>query len=234
MASLIIFWSDLSPILFASESAIQLKASSAFTLIGIGSDKLTEVLYSLGKDGPKALKGSAIPASLFLLVILSNSGCVTQKRCFDKFPQDTIRTVERIPGETVYRDTSMNRTIEGDSAYTESPWLWNDDSIFFQDGKTPTLFNIPPIYASTRIAHGKASVENGVLKLGVVQDEQVLTFLLDSATRENTDTMKIYETRVIEKVVKPKNYGFLKAWGWTATIVAFILGLLLILFFKLK
>ena len=50
MAIGIIFWNEISLFLFNAESAIELTMWSAFFVIGIGSDKLTEVLFGGTKD----------------------------------------------------------------------------------------------------------------------------------------------------------------------------------------
>lgn len=173
----------------------------------------------------------------FILIILI-AGCVTQKRCFEKFPPDTTTITEYIPGEIEYGDTTFTVEILGDTAYVESPWSDNSTWDDFDERITPqdaTLkYNIAPIRADVPLAYSTAWVENNILKMQLIQKDSIMQFKIDSAFRSGVDVLKIIETKIVEKVVAPKRFGFFKNGFWFSVILNLILAGLLVLFFKMK
>ena len=59
MAVAIVFWPEISGILFQSETPIELTSWAAFFVIGVGSDKITEAIWGAQEEGWKYMKKKA-------------------------------------------------------------------------------------------------------------------------------------------------------------------------------
>lgn len=157
---------------------------------------------------------------LFAAVMFS--GCVTQRRCLVKFPPDTITKIETTHS-IEYRDTTIFRTIPGDSVFVF-------DTIRLPISGTP--LTIPPLTARLSLAHSTAWVDNNRLNLGLWIDSTTLQFKLDSAKATVTDTVRIHTTDIIQVPAPiPKRYT-IAIWALAGGVV--VLLLLALVFFKMK
>jgi hypothetical protein len=154
----------------------------------------------------KAIKWYNVgPWLVVVLIILSAvlmNGCATQKRCFVKFPPDTVTKIEEVH-VVEYRDTIVEFYIPGKTEVVEVPV------------DCPEL-NIEPLTVSVPFAHAAASVNNSSLSLQIWQRDTVVQHLVDSI-RSTIDTVKITETVIVEKPADTKPSG------WRTVAIAFII-----------
>ena len=156
---------------------------------------------------------------LVLAAAVCLCGCVTQKRCLDKFPPDTITKIET---KTVieYRDTTVFVHLPGDSVFVNVP--------------IPIIepLNIPKLTARLPLARSSAWVDDGLLNLGLWLDSTTYKFKLDSAMSTVTDTVIIHNTDIIQiPAPVPKRYK-IAIWGLGGGVI--VLLLLSLIFFKMK
>ena len=115
---------------------------------------------------------------LFLCIVFSS--CVTQKRCFELFPPDTITTVT-----TAYRDTILpifipgTPIIIGQVPITISDTAGQDVSGFLANTKDTLKVN-------SGTAHAEVWVENNILKAKIRQVDSTYTRKYDSLQTEIT------------------------------------------------
>jgi len=145
----------------------------------------------------------------FILLILSS--CITQRKCYEKFPPDTVTVTH---DTTIFRDTIVYRTIKGDTVYKEVKLPYS----------VPIERTYQPITLKTSLAISKAWVAGNRLKMLLVQKDSILQFKLDSVKRASQHTEII--TKIVEKPLPQKPFyriGF------------FILaGMIILLIFALK
>ena len=155
-----------------------------------------------------------IQAFAEIIVILILSSCVTQKKCFDKFPSDTVTVIK---DTTLYRDTVIYRTVKGDTVYKEVKLPYS----------VPIDRTYQPITVETSLAVAKAWVSLDRLKLSLVQKDSVFRFKLDSAIQANKETKIV--TKIVEKPIPPKP---LYKIGFFILGVLFIFTIVLVVFRK--
>lgn len=146
-----------------------------------------------------------------LIALILLAGCVTQKRCMEKFP--VVPSVLVTYKDTViYRDTTIYRYLPGDTVEVSIP--------------VDTLIEVTDtsITARTYLATAKAEIRDQELVLGLVQHDSLFRFLLDSAIREHSDTVTIERVIPVEKPVVPK----WALWTKIMTIVGWSLIVLMV------
>ncbi len=115
----------------------------------------------------------------YLFILLLIPGCVTQQRCFEKFPP--VTTIE-------YRDTIVPVYIER----TDTVYQWG------------TIRDT--VYASSGTAHAYSYVVHDTLKLFVYQSDSTYIVKLDSMAQviRETQTLKIKDGKIegIKNIVK--------------------------------
>lgn len=132
------------------------------------------------------------PILIIILVVLASillNSCATQKKCFAKFPPDTVTKFEQIH-VVEYRDTIVPVFIPGDSVFVETVIPCPD-------------ITIEPITARVPFAHATASVNESRLSLQLIQHDTTLQHMIDSI-RSTVDTVKITETVIVEKPAPKK------------------------------
>lgn len=179
---------------------------------------------------------------ILLTVVILLCGCSPQRRLarlIERFPLDTTRTVE-----IVYRDTTIEVPIPGDTAYieTEIPVPYLDvDSIskllgLNADQKTiiddlnkqlTSSFDVAPIYNETDLAKSKAWIEDGVLKSELYQKDSILNIKLDSAIMENKTTDRIPYPVIVKAKPFYRNGFFILAG-------LILIGMILLFLFRKK
>ena len=126
------------------------------------------------------------------------SGCVTQKRCLEKF-----HIVEHHDTLIVYRDTTVNISVVG------------TDTVY----KYGTIRDT--VYASSGTAHSVSYVTHDTLRLYVWHSDTTLKVRLDSAIRE----LQIKDREIIEvqqECDKSKFEKILDKFLYIFVVVAFI------------
>lgn len=115
-------------------------------------------------------------SNLAIGLFFALSSCLTQKRCFEKFPiqADTVR-IETIKDSIAYRDTLIFITIPGDHSV---------DSVFVPCPPPPSGFIPDTARAETQLARAVAYWHYPVIKLELTQKDLTITSRLDSAIRE--------------------------------------------------
>ena len=142
---------------------------------------------------------------IFIFVVILSS-CITQKKCFNRFPPDTI-TVKQ--DTTIFRDTIVFKKIIGDTVYVEK----HIPHIIY------TERSYEPIFLKTSLCASKSWIAGNRLKMRLIQKDSIFQFKLDSAIKANKQI--ITKTKIIEKPIAPNPFwknGF------------FILGGILIIF----
>ena len=113
---------------------------------------------------------------LFLaLISLFAASCVTQRRCYTKFPpaRDTIKIVT-IRDSIIYRDTTI---------YIELPGETVIDSIFIPCPEVPGY--VPKkVYAETELARASAWWSFPVIKLELIQKDTTIARRLENALKD--------------------------------------------------
>ena len=158
---------------------------------------------------------------ILLSVVILLCGCSPQRRLanlLERFPQD-ITTVIEYRDSVIYRDTTITKYLPGEIVI---------DSFLI---RVPVEVPIPDtsFVLSTSLATSTTWLEDNVLGMSLFQNDTLLTFLIDSAILENTDTTFItlkIPYPVIEKVGTFWKHGFL--------VLAGLILIGLILFFVLK
>jgi hypothetical protein len=156
-----------------------------------------------------------------VIIVILLCGCSPQRRLarlLERFPPDTSSNIE-YRTHTVYRDTGITRYLPGEIVTDSFP--------------VRIPFNLPipdtSITLSTSLATSTAWLEDNVLGVSLQQYDSLFQFLLDSAIRENRDTIIITKTipyPVIEKVGQFWKHGFI--------VLAVLIVVGLVLFFLLK
>ncbi len=152
-----------------------------------------------------------------LLLVLLLCGCSPQRRLarlLERFPPDTTTQIE-YRDTTIWRDTLVTRYLPGE--------VVRDSFIIV----TPKYIVIPDtsITLNTSLATSTAWLEDNVLGLSLQQYDHLFKFLLDSAIRENQDSIIIINNipyPVVEKA-KPfyKNGFFILAGLILAGLILF-------------
>jgi hypothetical protein len=164
--------------------------------------------------------------NLFKLLVLTLfvgtlTGCVTQRRCNAKFPpqtsviiKDSIITKDTI----IYRDKIVPYYIKGDTVFAEK--------------KVPVAFDISPIWTQTEYASASAWVQDSKLKLQLIQKDQVIKIIIDSAFKEVSHWKEMYNNKEVTKVPPPEKYvpKITKFFAWSGGVFY----LLLVLFVAYK
>ena len=134
---------------------------------------------------------------LIILVSFLFFGCVTQKRCNEKFPPQSF-TKDSIVyrDKLVYKDTTIYVPILGGTVYK--------DTVVYID-KNTGLTNSKKIYAFTSLAEASAWVKNSKLFLNLTQKDTTIEIRLDSAIKEATYWKEKYQNNssvVVKEVIK--------------------------------
>jgi hypothetical protein len=134
-----------------------------------------------------------------VFVALLMSGCVTQKRCEQKFPQQII-TIDSVitKTETIYRDTTIFIELPGDT-------IRDTVEVTVKEG----IANSRPSIHETDLAWSMAQVVNGFLRHELIQKDSTLARVIENAIRESattTEKNKI-QTRIVEK-------NYITGWQW--------------------
>jgi hypothetical protein len=148
-----------------------------------------------------------------VFVALLLSGCVTQKRCEQKFPPEISTVTETITKTvTVYRDTTIFVHMPGDT-------VRDTIEVVVDRG----IANSKPSIHETKFAWSKAQVINGLLLHQLIQKDSVLKFMLDNAIRESTTAIenKTTQTRILEK-------NYVTGWQWFQIWLGRILVVLIV------
>jgi hypothetical protein len=149
---------------------------------------------------------------LELLVLIAfatlSFSCVTQRRCNAKFPpqtsviiKDSIITKDTI----IYRDKIVPYYIKGDTVFAEK--------------KVPVTVDISPIWTQTEYASASAWVEGSRLKLQLIQKDQTIKIIIDSAFKEVSHWQEMYNNKEVTKVVTEKYIPkIVKVFAWIGGI----------------
>lgn len=158
---------------------------------------------------------------LFILTLVILASCSPTKRLarlLERHPQPEKRDTLYIPGETIYRDTTVYKYLPGEVS-VESTYIDVPISI-------PDTF----IEASTSAADAIAYLQDNVLGLQLIQFDTVIQWKIDSALVYHTDTIKVNVEKIVtvEKMVNKPFYknGFF--------ILAGLISIALLFYFLLK
>jgi len=113
---------------------------------------------------------------LAVLLYFALTSCLTQKRCYRKFPiqADTVR-IGTIKDSVAYRDTLIYITIPGATVV---------DSVFIPCPPPPSGFIPDTARAETQLARAIAYWDYPKIRLQLIQKDLTITSRLDSAIRE--------------------------------------------------
>jgi len=158
---------------------------------------------------------------LFLTIVILAS-CSPQRRLarlLERYPLPEKVDTLYLPGEKVYKDTTIYRDIPGETV--EVAVL------------VDVPINIPDtsLFAVTDLAEATAYLRDNVLGLELKQLDRIYEFKLDSAIRENTpDTVYIISEKVVtvEKLVTKPFYKN----GFFILVSLILVGMILSLLFR--
>jgi hypothetical protein len=152
--------------------------------------------------------------TLIILGILSVS-CVTQKRCFNKFPpgNDSIVYVTEVDS-IVIRDTLVLVDIWTETVY---------DTVEIPCPPPPPFYKPKPAYAETSLAKASAWWDYPYIRLELIQKDTTIEIRLESAIREayfwKTEYIKIKETIKVKYIPNIYKIAF---WLWIGVFIAII------------
>jgi hypothetical protein len=133
-----------------------------------------------------------------IVILLSLASCVTQKRCYQKFPPQVV-TIRHdsivIKDSLVYRDRLVPYKIPGDTVWKEKPIPG-----------IPEKINVPPMKLENLYAEAQAWIENSMLKMSLRQKDQVINFRLDSADKERSHWEYLYKNEKQTITLPPVKY----------------------------
>lgn len=165
-----------------------------------------------------------------LLITLLVAGCSPQKRLsrlLEKYPIPPEITYTQGPVE--YRDTIIYREVLGETVIE----TWDMDDLLATI-EFPEAAPIKPIHAETDLASVDAWVDEGKLKIRLIQNDSLFQFYLDNAIRESRDTIRIDRVIPVEVLVIPKSYDFYK-YGFFITLgILLLVIILMLIFLKMK
>jgi hypothetical protein len=196
LAIAIVEWDKVSGLIFDSETAIDLTLWSAF-LLGTLADRLMDML--LGSS-----KGAFKKVTIVLLIILA--GCVTQRRCIEKFPQDTV-----YHNSIVYRDTTVQVFIPGDT---------------IRERVKDTIVSV-----DTKYAHAEAGLTDSEIWLNLIQKTITIPVKFDSVIVTRIDTISI-PVPVIKEVHTKTNWQIFLGIGFWVILALFVGTIVLLVFRK--
>lgn len=157
---------------------------------------------------------------IFLLIFVSS--CATQKRCYQKFPPQTVTvTKDSIRTEIVYRDTTIYVTLPVET-------ITKTDTIYVKNGSV--IFN--PVEVETNYAYAKAWTGQNRINLTLTDKDTTLIFRLNKAIKE----AKYYEMKYsTEKktVIEYRTKKFVKVMAWIGGVSILLLVLLILRKFKI-
>lgn len=139
--------------------------------------------------------------SIFAVILVLATGCVTRRKCDAKFPpvNDTIR-IEHTRDSIVYKDTVITIRIPGESRI---------DSVQIPCLPPPSGYVPRKVRAETAFAWAEAWWSYPVIKLVLVQKDTSITQQLQAAIKEKYYWKSMYEkVRITPEPVKyiPKIY----------------------------
>lgn len=165
---------------------------------------------------------------LFILTALIAiiSSCTTLRKCNAKFPpqvsviiKDSIITKDTI----IYRDKVIPYYIKGDTVFAEK--------------KVPITVDISPVWAQNEYATASAWVQDSKLKLQLIQKDQVIKIIIDSAFKEVSHWKEMYNNKEVTKILPPEKYvpKIVKFFAWVGGILlVLIIGYVAVRIFKPK
>lgn len=151
--------------------------------------------------------------TLFLAIMVLAS-CSPQRRLarlLERYPLPETHDTVYLPGKTIYKDTIITRYVPGDSVEVEIP-------IF-----VPVDIPDTAIRANTGLASATAYLQDNTLGLRLIQNDSLFKFLLDSAIRENIDTVRIEIVKEVPKLVPPNPFWKNGFWILTGVLILSII-----------
>jgi len=157
---------------------------------------------------------------ILAVVALFATSCVTQKKCNNKFPPQTITITK---DSIVTKDSVVYKPLEV-LVYIKGDTITKHDTVYV-DKKTG-LVNSKPIYVETEFAKAKAQVINSKLNLELIQKDSTFKVKTDSLLKEIYHWKEKYNSVVSNRVVtKEIKVGKFYVWSFYLTILA-LLGLI--------
>lgn len=140
-----------------------------------------------------------VTKTILLILSLSLISCVTQRRCFEKYPPETrIDTI--VKDTTIFHDTIVFYHLSSDTVFKtildtlevklQQPITYRSDTL--------------KIASKLSIAYTWLNLDNNIIQrsLKVIDKDTTLLIRLDRAIREKNRLQKIIETAVFEKEVE--------------------------------
>ena len=154
---------------------------------------------------------------LFLSIAILAS-CSPQRRLarlLERYPLPEIHDTTYLPGEIIYRDTTVYRYLAGDTVTVELP-------IYVRRDLPDTA-----IHAYTELAEATARLKRNKLRLELIQYDSLFQWKLDSAIRLQTpDTIRIVHETTVPEYIKPNPF-----WKTGFFILAVLIVVALVLYF---
>jgi len=157
---------------------------------------------------------------VFILAMMILASCSPQRRLarlLERYPLPEKIDTLYLPGETIYKDTTIYTEIPGETVTVE---LYVDVPVSIPDTS---------ILAETELAVAKAYLKDNTLGLELKQLNQIYQFKLDSAIRMHSDTIVIEKETTVKEYIKPNPF-----WKNGFYILAGLIVVVLFLFFLLR
>lgn len=142
---------------------------------------------------------------LVILMAIILSSCITEKRCYNKYPPKTVVEVR----DSIYKKDSIIYKVIQVPVYIKGDTIVRNDTVY-KDNKTG-LINSKPLYAETEFAKATAKVTNSILNLTLIQKDSLFSVKSDSLIKEayfwkekynSSKTIEIIESRSVPKIYR--------------------------------
>jgi len=155
---------------------------------------------------------------IIICLALILASCSPQRRLarlLERHPLPETHDTLYLPGETIYKDTTITRYLPGETVVFD---LLVDVPI-----DIPDTFLIAETTLATALAH----LKDNRLGLELIQKDSVFKFLLEKAIRENRDTVRIETVKEVPKLIPPNPFWKNGFWVVGGLLVLMILLLIL-------
>lgn len=139
--------------------------------------------------------------TILLLTILLLSGCVTAKKCSQKFPPETVTIIkDSIREKTTYRDTTIFIRLEGETRMIYDTLYVNNSIVHYKS-----------LIAETKYATARAWVALNRINLTLSDKDTTLEIRLKNAleSKEFWQSKYMSEKQVIHVKQTPRFYKYL-------------------------
>jgi len=157
---------------------------------------------------------------VFILAMIILAGCSPSQRLarlLERYPLPETLDTLYLPGETIYKDTTVFKYLPGE---TDTVELYVDVPVDLPD---------TTLVSHTELATATVTLYNNVMSLWLTQHQALFQWKLDSVIQMHSDTVFIEKEIPVKEYIKPNSF-----WKHGFYILAGLIVIVLFLFFLLR